>query len=217
MRRLLTWLLPYIARIYAHYGLALGELDHERLRAELIADVRAQLHDAMAAVNGGLPDRGVSTIATNRPNGGIPGATPNAPAPGAGPGTPTDKVVTTNAAGAHDSTVRTHARIGLAPGAHVLAFVLISLFAVALHAAPEPDPLNVIRHAFALPQGGAANSNGRFDSNGYLYVNVAAGGASWQEPARALPQPSLPPELRSAPRTARTWSTWLPTALATST
>jgi hypothetical protein len=56
-------------------------------------------------VNGGLPDPGVSNIATNNPNGGHPAPVPPAKS---GP-TQTDKVVTTNASGAFASHHRPRA------------------------------------------------------------------------------------------------------------
>jgi hypothetical protein len=57
------------------------------------------------SVNGGLPDPGVSNIATNNPSGGQPAETP----PAKGPSPLQDKVVTTNAPGAHASHHRPHA------------------------------------------------------------------------------------------------------------
>ena len=54
------------------------------------------------AVNGGLPDPGVSNITTNNPNGGHP--SPTAPAKNAT--SQTDKVVTTNASGAFSHNSR---------------------------------------------------------------------------------------------------------------
>ena len=57
------------------------------------------------AVNGGHPDPATSSITTSRPNGAHPSPTP--PAWKGAAGNQTDKVVTTNAPGAHTSTNRT--------------------------------------------------------------------------------------------------------------
>ena len=40
MRRLLLWLLPFVARLYGHYRIP---LDQERMRADLTESIRQQL------------------------------------------------------------------------------------------------------------------------------------------------------------------------------